>query len=190
MNRPGIEQQDPLNLSGLPMIEPPSDGWPAIETALKETAQASSKRRKTFAYLAVAATVTLAVGLYFQQDMSLLVESPTPGATEIVNSNPPAMENTTPTSENASGVTLAQLTIMSQELEKDLRLMRSGVGALPLDSAMYQIELEDLVAQVDDALSTTPDSKELWGQRVNLQMDLASLYRGQLRREYGQLASL
>ena len=61
---------------------------------------------------------------------------------------------------------------------------------MPTDALVYQIELEDLVAQVDDELSMRPDSLELWSQRVNLLLDLATLYQNQLRRDYHAMASL
>ena len=44
---------------------------------------------------------------------------------------------------------------------------------MPAESAVYVAELEDLIAQVDSELSLTPDSIDLWGQRVNLMLDLA-----------------
>jgi hypothetical protein len=61
---------------------------------------------------------------------------------------------------------------------------------LPTDSLVYQVELEDLIAQVDDELSVRPDSLELWSQRINLLLDLSQLYQNQLRRDYHRLASL
>jgi hypothetical protein len=35
-----------------------------------------------------------------------------------------------------------------------------------------------------------PESPRLWGQRVNLLLDLSRLYRNQLRRDYRHMASL
>jgi hypothetical protein len=55
---------------------------------------------------------------------------------------------------------------------------------------IYQVELEDMVAQVDEELSMNPDSTELWNQRVNLMLDLSRLYQNQLRRDYRRMASL
>ena len=51
-------------------------------------------------------------------------------------------------------------------------------------------ELEDLVVQVDEQLSRTPDSAALWSQRVDLLVDLERLYESGLRREYHRMASL
>jgi hypothetical protein len=61
---------------------------------------------------------------------------------------------------------------------------------MPTASIIYQVELEDLVAQVDEELSRRPGSVDLWSQRINLMLDLAQLYQNQLRREYHQMASL
>jgi hypothetical protein len=190
MNKPANQNRDPLNLSGLPMVEPPRDGWPEIKAALQGPTRAPWSRRNGLALLATAAAVTLAVGLYLQQGMRPPVEIGGSPETRHAVEQPPQTKPGNDSADADSRVTLAALTSMSQDLEDNLRLMRSGVGDLPLEAAMYQIELEDLVAQVDDALSITPDSKELWGQRVNLLIDLGSLYQDQLRREYGQLASL
>ena len=61
---------------------------------------------------------------------------------------------------------------------------------MPTSSVIFQIELEDLVAQVDEELSMHPDSMNLWSQRVNLMLDLTQLYQNELRREYHAMASL
>ncbi len=186
MNQPRSPQRDPLNLSGLPLIEPPSDGWPIIEAALKDAAQGSSRRRYG-TFLAAAAVVTLAVGVFYQQGQFEQEPKLDARSTAMDTQGPLAAVEKSPEPQLAM---LDSLMGMSQKLERNLRLMRSGVGDLPLDSMMLQVELQDLVAQVDDALSLTPDSEELWGQRVNLLVDLAQLYQGQLRREQAQLASL
>ena len=61
---------------------------------------------------------------------------------------------------------------------------------MPEQALIYQVELQDLVAQVDEAINQNPQSRELWSQRVNLLLDLNQIYGAQLRREYDQLASL
>ena len=61
---------------------------------------------------------------------------------------------------------------------------------MPSSSVIYQVELEDLVAQVDEELSMRPDSMDLWSQRINLMLDLSQLYQNELRREYHRMASL
>ena len=55
---------------------------------------------------------------------------------------------------------------LSQRLEGRLRPIRAGVGDLPARAVVYQVELEDLVVQVDEELSSRPDSLPLWSQRV------------------------
>ncbi|MGD8681898.1 MAG: hypothetical protein PVJ33_16125, partial [Lysobacterales bacterium] len=88
------------------------------------------------------------------------------------------------------GEQLDSLIALSQRLEGRLRLMRKQAGDMPSRALVYQVELEDLVVQVDDALSMNPDSVPLWNQRVNLLADLNTLYEDRLRREYRQIASL
>ncbi|MDX1556002.1 MAG: hypothetical protein R3212_08250, partial [Xanthomonadales bacterium] len=83
-----------------------------------------------------------------------------------------------------------ELMAMSLEMERQLRFLRSQVGSMPSEMVVYQVELQDLIGQVDDALSLNPDSDALWGQRLGLQMNLVKLYRGQLRRDYAHMASL
>ena len=61
---------------------------------------------------------------------------------------------------------------------------------MPAESAIYVAELEDLIAQVDTGLNLDPDSIDLWGQRVNLLLDLAEIYQQQWQIDYGRIASL
>jgi hypothetical protein len=64
------------------------------------------------------------------------------------------------------------------------------MGVLNSDALVYQVELQDLIVQVDEELSMNPGSRELWGQRVNLLLDVTQLYESSLRRDYQQMASL
>jgi hypothetical protein len=169
------KEQDPLNLRSLPLAEPPMDGWPQVRAALEQ----GNRRRRLVRYaagtFAAAATVMLAVGLYVQQ----------PGPASLPS---PAVESTTTVAVNQP--TLDSLISVSQQLENRVRTFRSEVGGMPTASLVYQVELEDLVAQIDDELSMRPDSLELWNQRVNLLLDLSRLYENQLRRDYHRMASL
>jgi hypothetical protein len=170
---------DPLGLRGLPPLEPPEDGWAAIQAALTEDRRQSSRRRRGMALLAMAACVVLAVVLV------PIALSPTPPA----NTGPAATIDTVSASDEQEQ-TLRQLITMSQNLEQQLRGLREGSGSIPASSAVYVAELEDLVAQVDNRISVSPDSINLWGQRVNLLLDLAQIYQHQWEREYGRMASL
>ena len=183
------KQEDPLNLQSLPLVSPPSDGWPVIEAALRR-----DRRRRTIllhggVILAVPACVTLALGLMLLRPVS----GPAKPAPEqswaetppLPQGQPEALETT-----RASTDTLEALITLSQRLEGRLRALRSGVGDLPAEAVVYQVELEDLVVQVDEELSSRPDSLALWSQRVSLLMDLDRLYENRLRREYHRVASL
>ena len=178
------QQEDPLNLRSLPLALPEQDDWPQIEAALSR----STKRRAFVKYsggaMAAAAAVTLAIGLY-------LGESPT----ETIQPDPAkqpelASVEATPPSATSTEETLTSLIGLSQKLEDDLRLYRAQMGQLPAGALVYRVELEDLIAQVDNELNWNPESIGLWSQRVNLLLDLSNLYENNLRREYRQMASL
>jgi hypothetical protein len=79
---------------------------------------------------------------------------------------------------------------LSQNMEEQVKKLRQETGSMPAESAIYVAELEDLIAQVDNELSLTPDSVDLWGQRVNLMLDLAQIYQQQWEIDYGRMASL
>ena len=168
-------EQDPLNLRSLPLAEPPADQWPQVRAALEQ----GNRRRRLTRYaagtFAAAATVMLAVGLYVQQPGPASPPSPAAESTTIAATSPP---------------TLDSLISVSQQLENRVRSFRSEVGGMPTASLVYQVELEDLIARIDDELSMQPDSLELWNQRVNLLLDLSRLYENQLRRDYRRMASL
>jgi hypothetical protein len=79
---------------------------------------------------------------------------------------------------------------LSQKMEAQVKSLRQETGSMPAESAIYVAELEDLIAQVDSQLSQTPGSIDLWGQRVNLMLDLAQIYQQQWEIDYGRMASL
>jgi len=158
-------ERDPLNLGSLPPLAPASDDWPFIETALVKHHRRRRLTKYTGGLLAVAAMLMLAVGLFIQQPA--LAPSPV-----------------------AVPTTLDSLIALSQQLETRVRSYRSDFGGMPTDSLVFQVELEDLIAQVDDELSMRPESLDLWSQRVNLLLGLSQLYENQLRRDYQRIASL
>lgn len=159
------KKRDPLNLGSLPLVEPPEDNWPQIRQTLLRQKRGQRVRQIAGISLAAAAALTLAIGLFIQQ----------PGPEPEASMAPP---------------TLDSLITLSQQLEQGVRSYRAEFGDLPTDSLVYQVELEDLIAQVDDELSIRPDSTRLWSQRVNLLLDLSQLYENQLRRDYHRMASL
>jgi hypothetical protein len=171
--------QDPLNLSSLPEIDPPADLWPGVESALRRR----SYLRKAGRHLASAALIALVVGIYWQMpSQPRPVEQQPPLLTDVQEPMTSPAENTTNN--------IKALISLSQKLERNLRHIRSEAGPMPNESLIYQVELEDLVAQVDESINQHPQSMELWSQRVNLLLDLEQLYRQQLRRNYANVASL
>ena len=176
------QQEDPLNLRSLPLVLPEQDGWPQIETALSRSAKRKGLLKFAGGALAAAAAVTLAVGLY-------LGESPTDPVPTLPEGQP-EIAGVDAANPDTSAETLTSLIRLSQKLEDDLRLYRAQMGQLPAGALVYRVELEDLIAQVDNELNWNPDSIGLWSQRVNLLLDLSNLYENNLRREYRQMASL
>lgn len=178
------QEKDPLNLGSLPLVSPPADDWPRIEAALQK--QNSRKRMVTLAgsTLAIAATIILAVGLIVYRPFGIPAATSGSQQLQTTQAGNPAANDSSRTN------TLDSLIVLSQQLESNLRNIRSQAGVMPTSSVVYRVELEDLVAQVDDELSTHPDSVDLWSQRVNLLLDLSQLYQNDLRREYRQMASL
>lgn len=178
------QERDPLSLGSLPLLTPPSDDWPMIQAALER----QNRHRRLFtragSALAIAATVILVVGVFVYRPYGIAPGTAgpkQPAGTQVQN---PASSNAVQAS------SLDSLIAMSQEMESNLRKIRSQIGVMPTSSVMYQVELEDLVAQVDEELSMHPDSIDLWSQRINLMLDLAQLYQNELRREYYRMASL
>jgi hypothetical protein len=172
---------DPLGLSNLGEINPEYDGWDQIKSELQ--AHQASKRnwQKTGAWLAVAASLVLVISLVLQN-----TETSTPGiptSTELATSAP------NPASVSVKD-NVIELIGLSQSMEEQVMKLRQETGSMPAESAIYVAELEDLIAQVDSELSVTPDSIDLWGQRVNLMLDLAQIYQQQWETYYGRMASL
>jgi len=163
------KERDPLNLGSLPMVEPPSDGWPLIRAELEQDRQRRRRLRYAGSVMAIAATVVLAVGVFIHQPEPVTEPAAVPAQAQH---------------------TLDSLISLSQQLEVRVRSIREDVGGMPTDSLVYQVELEDLIAQVDEELSMNPESLELWSHRVNLLLDLSRLYENQLRRDYQRMASL
>jgi len=189
MTRHEVRQRadDPLDLRGLPLADPPADGWPEIEAALLERNRRGRAQRIGGGLLAVAASAVLA--------FSLMLGRPLPGDLPAdpgttVADTPAAAATAEPTPAPLQEPPLESLIAMSQQLEGRIRAWRASAGDLPSDVLVYQVELQDLIVQVDEALSASPDSTELWSQRVNLLLDVTRLYENSLRREYYRMASL
>lgn len=185
------EDQDPLRLSELQKPEPTEGSmerdWEAVSAALD--AGDRERRNIWIGTLAMAASVLFVIAL-----ISLRGPEPVsnPGDQQMATQVEPGELTPTPDAESQlpNQPTTGDLISMSQSMERQLQAIRSQVGTMPSKMVVYQVELQDLIGQVDDALSLSPDSHELWGQRVELQMDLMKLYRNQLRRDYHRIASV
>lgn len=188
----GQSAQDPFGLAELPWLEPERDAWPAIRQALEADAASPPGWQSAGRWLALAASLVLVAGIALHQAgrWPLAV---TPEASPAGNGETLARGDATQTPAEASVSNedpVQDLIAMSQILEARLRELRRETSGMPAQSAVYVAELEDMIAQVDGALSNRPDSVDLWGQRVNLLLDLEMIFQHQWEREYGRMASL
>jgi hypothetical protein len=172
-------ESDPLGLRDLEDIEPGYDGWAQIESALQDHGKAH--RRQSFTWLAVAASLVLVISVVVFNAQNNPANSPSPEAFATSGAIPASVE----VQDNISA-----LIGLSQTMEEQVMQLRQEISSMPAESAIYVAELEDLIAQVDNELSLTPGSIDLWGQRVNLLLDLAQIYQQQWEFDFGRMASL
>lgn len=175
------KESDPLGLSDLDSIDPGYDGWAQIESALKTHNENKQPWRRHGSWLAAAAGIVLVLAVVLHTTESgTPTNLPSPGfATSAANTASVAMQDN-----------VSALIGLSQSMEEQVAKLRQETSSMPAGSAIYVAELEDLIAQVDNELSLTPDSIDLWGQRVNLLLDLAQIYQQQWEIDYGRMASL
>ena len=172
---------DPLGLSELEAVETGYDGWAQVESALQAHQNSKRNRQRAGGWLAVAASLVLVISITLRN-----TENDTPTGL-------PSPELATPAT-NLASVQVQDNVIaligLSQSMESQVKKLREETSSMPAESAIYVAELEDLIAQVDNELSLTPGSIDLWGQRVNLMLDLARIYRQQWQIDYGLMVSL
>ena len=168
------QARDPLGLRKLDMTEPGYDGWPEIRTELERQPHSFARRVAPWAALAASVLLAVTIGIRLPSEGPVQVDTDQ-GFAEISTNQ---------------GSDLESLISLSQTVEARLGELRGMSGAMPAESAIYVAELQDLVAQVDAELSYSPDSVHLWGQRVNLLLDLAQIYQHQWELDYGKMASL
>lgn len=172
---------DPLGLSNLEAIEPDYDDWSRVESALRAHQDSRRIWRRTGGWLAVAASLVLVVSIgLLDSDDTATFDPGLASNTSVVASRSAAL-----VTDNVSA-----MIGLSQNMERQVKQMRQETSSMPAESAIYVAELEDLIAQVDSELSLTPDSVDLWGQRVNLLLDLAQVYQQQWHLDYGRMAAL
>ena len=172
---------DPLGLSDLETIEPGYDGWTEIKTELQAHQLRKRQWRRGGTWLAMAASLVLVVSVSLQTTNELPVTDKPPTGFATQTDEPASV------SVNDNVIALIGL---SQSMEQQVKQLRQETSSMPAESAIYIAELEDLIAQVDKQLSLTPGSVDLWGQRVNLMLDLAQIYQQQWEIDYGRMAAL
>ncbi len=172
---------DPLGLRDLEAIEPGYDGWAQIESAVQTHQDKKRNWQRAGSWLAVAASLVLVISITLRNIENDITTGPL--STELAT-----------TATNLASVQVQDnvnaLIGLSQSMELQVKRLREETSSMPAESAIYVAELEDLIAQVDNELSLTPDSIDLWGQRVNLMLDLAQIYQQQWQIDYGRMASL
>lgn len=172
---------DPLGLGDLEAIDPGYDGWGDIESALLAHKDRKRGWQRARGWLAVAASLVLVVGITMRN-----AEGPATNSPDLTSST-----NTGTSSVAAGDIdNVGALIGLSQNMENQVKQLREDTTSMPAESAIYVAELEDLIAQVDKELSFTPDSIDLWGQRVNLLLDLAQIYQQQWQIDYGRMVAL
>ena len=187
-----IPGDDPLGLGALSQPLPDAgrleQDWAAVVAGLE--ARRRRRRQAWLGGLAAAASVVLVIALL------ALPRNDTPApagkGSSMVEALPADSESPFAGTEASTVAepTTAKLVAMSQDMERQLRFMREQVGALPTGVLAYEVELQDLIGQLDDTIGLEPDARELWAQRLELQINLMKLYRDELRRDYLRLASL
>ena len=175
---PNNNDRDPLGLSALPEMAPDEDRWAQIRAGLEtspSSAGADEDAGQRLWPLALAAALGLAISLPW-----LLPSDPVGGndlpdsrlaqqAAEPTGTVIPAMTH--------GSVDLDDLQRQSRILAAALRASRQYDAALSGEAAIYAVELEDTIAQMDQALAENPESRTLWRGRVGLMTDLLAVYR-------------
>ena len=172
---------DPLGLRDLEAIEPGYDGWADIESALLTHQDSKRSWQRAGRWLAVAASLVIVVSFTMRTFEGPATINPEFASDTNVGASSSAARDTD---------NVGALIGLSQNMENQVKQLRQGTSSMPAESAIYIAELEDLIAQVDNELSFTPDSIDLWGQRVNLLLDLAQIYQQQWQIDYGRMAAL
>jgi len=174
---------DPLGLGDLEGVDPGYDGWAGIESALLAHKDSKRNWQRAGSWLAVAASLVLVVSITMRNSENPATINPGFASdTSVGESSSAAYDSQTDN--------IGALIGLSQNMEIQVKQLRQGTASMPAESAIYIAELEDLIAQVDNELSFTPDSIDLWGQRVNLLLDLAQIYQQQWQIDYGRMAAL
>ncbi len=177
---------DPLGLRALQPLEPGYDGWEEVAEALQRSRQARRRWQTAGGGLALAASLALVLTVALRDGADSNPAAAGPDRVATMRGGPASL----PVKEKPAAEDIEALIALSQSLETQVKALRHGSGPIPAESAVYTAELEDLVAQVDSELSLAPDSVDLWGQRVNLLLDLTRIYQQQWQIDYDRLASL
>lgn len=134
-------------LRGLPDFQPPADGWQRLQAKL--AASTPRRRSTTPAFMAMAASALLAVGLALWM---------------------PARERQQP---ETAADEVGQLILRSQQLERELSTMgpvtsRDPALAVRTQALQGGVQLVDLQLNYAGAAAQSPQARRLWENRVEL----------------------
>jgi len=177
---------DPLGLRALRQVEPGYDGWSQVAAGLQRSRHKRERWHAAGGWLAAAASLVLVFGIALRGGDRAGPAATDPALAATKQAEPASISK----KDTPAASDLEALITLSQNLESQVKALRDENGAVPAQTAVYTAELEDMVAQVDNELSLAPDSVDLWGQRVNLLLDLAQIYRQQWQIDYDRLAAL
>src|SRR6056297_3363749 len=170
-------------LRGLPEITPPAELWSAVGVRLAsgEVRPARPARHPAWSWLAIAASVTLALSLLWVVDDDT-ADRPAPGTTTDLVASTPAPSNSLP------GGRATALVKTSRELEAALRALPAAPRVTRTSTALTVAELEDSLVRIDAELNrpSLPAEREiaLWRQRVGLMDALMQVRYAELAETY------
>ncbi|NGX14824.1 hypothetical protein [Wenzhouxiangella sp. XN24] len=170
-------------LRGLPEVAPPVASWDAVAARLASGPEqpVRSARHAAWSWLAMAASITLALSLLWIVDHDP-ADRPAPGTTTDLVASTPAPSNSVP------GGRATALVHASRELEAALRALPAAPRVTRASTALTVAELEDGLLRIDAELNRQglPPEREvtLWRQRVGLMDALMQVRYAELAETY------
>jgi len=170
-------------LRALPEVAPPAASWDAIaaQLACGPARPGRTTRHPAWSWLAMAASITLALSLLWIVDDDP-ADRPAPGTTTDLVASTPAPSN------SVQGGQATALVQTSRELEAALRALPAAPRVTRASTALTVAELEDGLMQIDAELNRQglPPEKEvaLWRQRVGLMDALMQVRYAELAETY------
>lgn len=170
-------------LRALPEVAPPAESWNAVQARLAAdpVRPGRPERHAAWSWLAVAASITLALSLLWIVDDDP-PDRPAPGTTTDLVASTPAPSNSV---QDRRATALVQT---SRDLEAALRALPAAPRVTRASTALTVAELEDGLMRIDAELNRQGLSPEqeiaLWRQRVGLMDALMQVRYAELAETY------